>query len=123
MVGPIATRRVRTLITAAIFARPERTLFTLTAPRRPIRKRAVAPRTRRITVLAARRTILAGARIRAPFAVRFAGKPALGEFLLRPPRNARAALAAGRTVAPAPGIVVFIAVAGHERSRFGCRYK
>jgi hypothetical protein len=57
-------------------------------------------------------------------------KPALGEFLLRPPRRpgaalatagtalvvAGVALAAARPVTPAAGIVVFVAIAGHEWS-------
>ena len=48
--------------------------------------------------------------------VALAGKPALGEFLLRPPRRSRAALAAGGPIAPAAGIVVFVVIAGHECS-------
>jgi hypothetical protein len=50
-------------------------------------------------------------------------KAALGEFLLRPPRRPGAALAAGRAITPAAGIVVFIAVAGHERSQLSVRMK
>jgi hypothetical protein len=119
----IPARRVRALVATTVFTRPERTFFTVTASRRPIRKRTVAPRTRRITILAARRTIITFACIWTPFALRLPLKTALGKFLVRAPRNARTALAAGRPVASAPGIVVFIVVAGHEGSRFGCKYK
>ena len=45
-----------------------------------------------------------------------AGKAALGEFLFRSPGGAGAALAAGRAIAPAAGIVVFVVIAGHEWS-------
>jgi len=41
---------------------------------------------------------------------------ALGEFLVRPARFAGAALPAIGTVTPAAGIIVFVVVAGHERS-------
>ena len=50
-------------------------------------------------------------------------KPALGELLLGPAGGARPAFAARGTVTPAAGIVVFVSVAGHEGSRFVCRYK
>ena len=106
-------------------------------------KRPIAARARRTIIaiaLAGVRFSAAGVRLLAerlgalgfpgigtPLAVAFtlAGKPALGEFLLRPPRRPgaafataalRAALAAARPVAPAAGIVVFVAVAGHEWS-------
>ena len=49
-----------------------------------------------------------------------AGKAALGEFLLGSPGGAGAALAAGGPITPAAGIVVFVVVAGHEWSHFGC---
>jgi hypothetical protein len=73
------------LVAAAIFTRPERTLLTVTAPRRPIRKRAVAARPRRIAIVAARRSIFPVTGVRTPFALRFARKTALGEFLFRTP--------------------------------------
>jgi hypothetical protein len=60
-------------------------------------------------------------RIRPPLAIALVAvitlaEPTLGEFLLRPPGLARAALAAGRPVAPAAarGSIVFIVIAGHE---------
>jgi hypothetical protein len=64
------------------------------------------------TVTAPRRPIFA-----------LAGKAALGELLLGPPRCAGTALATRRTVTPAAGIVVFIVVAGHEGSHFGCKWQ
>jgi hypothetical protein len=122
-VRAIPARLIRALVAATLVARPKRTLLTLIASRGPVGKRSVTTRTRRVTVFAARRTILAFSRIRPPLALRLARKTAFGELLPRAPRNPRAALAAGRAVASAPGVVVFIIVAGHERSRFGCRYK
>jgi hypothetical protein len=122
-VRAVPARRVRAFVAATVFTRPERAFFTLTASRGAIRKRAITARTRRIAVVAARRTIVAVASVGAPFALSLGGEAALGEFLLRPPGNARAAFAARGTVAPTPGVVVFIVVAGHERSHFGCRYK
>jgi hypothetical protein len=122
-VWTVAARRIGALVAAAIFSWPERTLLALAASRRPIGKRAITARPRRIAILAARWAIVALSSIGASLAFRLRRKTALGEFLLRPPRNARTAFAAGWTVAPAPGIVVFIVVAGHEGSHFGCRYK
>ena len=57
--------------------------------------------------------------IGAPFAVALvalalAGETALGELLLGSPRDAGTALAAGRPITPAAGIVVFVVIAGHE---------
>jgi hypothetical protein len=53
-------------------------------------------------------------------AIALAGKAALGEFLLWPPGDTGAALAAGGAITPAAvGVVVFIVVAGHEWSH--CR--
>jgi hypothetical protein len=121
-VWPVAARRVGALVTA-VFTRPERTLLAIAASRRTVAIRSITTGPRRIAVIAARRAIVALSGIRAPLAFGLARKTALGEFLVRSSRNARAALAAGRTVAPAPGIVVFIVVAGHEESHFGCRYK
>ena len=120
-VRAIATRRVRAFFTATIFARPERTLLAVAASGRPVAIRPITAPTRCIAIFAARRAIVALSGIRAPFTVSLAAEAALGEFLLRPPRNTRAALATGRAVAPAAGIVVFIVVAGHERRSFRCR--
>jgi hypothetical protein len=122
-VRSVPARLIRALVVTTIFARPERTFLTLAASRRSIGKPAITAPARRITVLAARRTIFAVAGIRTPLALRLAGEAALGEFLLRPPRNARAALAARRTVAPAPRIVVFIVIAGHEGGSLRVRNK
>ncbi len=136
-VRAVAARRVRALVAATVFARFERTLLAVAViaieSRRP----------RRIAIIAARRTIFAiagvglatarigllaigfravglagiGPALAVPLvAVAFAGKTALGEFLLRPARGAGTALAAGRAVTPAAGIVVFIVIAGHEWS-------
>src|SRR5258708_30182616 len=70
----------------------------------------------RIGLLAKRLGVIAPAGIRAFFALTLAGKTAFGEFLFRSPRSAGAALAAGRPIAPAAGIVVFVVIAGHQRS-------
>jgi len=80
---------------------------------------------RGIVVAAARRTAFAVAAIGPLGAVTLAleilaPQPALakflGEFLLRAPGAAGAALAASRPITPAAGIVVIIVVAGHEGS-------
>jgi tRNA(adenine34) deaminase len=71
-----------------------------------------------VVIPAARRTAVAVAAI-GPLAALALAKPALGELLLRSAGGAGTALAAGRTVTPAAGIVVFVVVAGHERSHFG----
>jgi hypothetical protein len=92
-IGPVAARRIGALV-AAVFTWPERTLFALTASRRPIGKRAITARPRRIAVVTARWAIVTLSGIGTPLAFRLARKTALGEFLFRPPRNARAAFAA-----------------------------
>ena len=129
----VFARLERTLLAVAVIARPK------ILPRPTVAAVALAIRTiasgtvvaiesrrpRRVAKIPARRTIvtIAGVRL-AParigllaigfVAVAFAGKAALGEFLLRSTRCAGAALAAGRAVTPAAGIVVFIIIAGHE---------
>jgi hypothetical protein len=139
------TRCVRALFAAATVAG---TLIPLET-RRPIAKRPIAARARRVTIIAARcigvpagrrafalaGVVFARARIRllaiglraiglagmgALFAIAFARKAALGEFLLGPAGGAGAPLAAEGTIVPAAGMVVFVVIAGHERS-FGCR--
>jgi hypothetical protein len=81
-------------------------------PRRPRPVAVIAARCA-LVVAAAWRTVIAAAGIRALATLALA-EFALGELLLRPPRLARAALAAERAVAPPAGSVVFIVVAGHE---------
>src|SRR5258705_357425 len=112
---------------------PTLVMGTKILARRTIAKPAVAARTRRVTKIAARRIAVAFpgvgllavrsralrlAGIRPPLAIAVAAlalaKPALGEFLLRPARSAGTALAPGRTVTPAAGIIVFVVVPGHE---------
>jgi hypothetical protein len=66
-------------------------------------------------MIAARRTaVLALAGIRPPLAIALAGEVALGEFLVRPARRTGAAFAAGWSITPAAGIVVFVVIAGHD---------
>jgi hypothetical protein len=121
--GSVATRRVRALVATTVFARPERAFPTVAASRRPVAIGSITAGPRCIAVIAARRTIVALSGIRTALTFGLTRKTALGKFLLRPPGSARAALAARRTVAPAPRVVVFVVVAGHERSHFGCMYK
>jgi hypothetical protein len=110
---PIPARRPVTTVTARWTIIPAEALRTLVV--------AIEAARRSIVIPAARRTVIAVAGIRAlatvafeffrPKAARFEFS---GELLLRPPRLARAALAARRTVAPAAGGVIFVIVAGHE---------
>jgi hypothetical protein len=76
---------------------------------------AIVPAGRSIVIPAAWRTVIAVAGIGALAAFALA-KPALGELFLRAAGGAGAALT-GRPITPAAGIVVFVAVAGHEGSR------
>ena len=79
-------------------------------------------RARPVAMVAARRTIIAVCAKRTLAALALP-KTALGELLLGPPCSAGAALAPGGPVTPAAGIVVFVFVAGHERSHSGLSQK
>src|SRR5262249_49310642 len=87
------------------------------------------PPTRPGAIVAPRLIIIATAAWRAAIAAKVAllaitlVEAALGEFLLRPPGSTGAALAPGGPVTPAAGIVVFVLVAGHERSHSGAKSK
>jgi hypothetical protein len=136
VIRAIAARRIRTLLATAIIARakilPRFTIRTIAA-------RTVVPveprRTRPVAKLAARRIVVVAAAERAAFALTakaalgaiarssevLAAKAALGEFLLGSAGGAGTALPAplpaGGPITPAArGIVVFVAVAGHEGS-------
>jgi hypothetical protein len=128
----LATRRIRALLAAAIVARAEILALGTVAARRAIVAVALAGiglAAARIGLLLVgllfvrllfvRLAALGPGGIGALLALGAAGKTALGEFLLGAPGRAGAALAAGGPVTPAAGIVVFVVVAGHERSRFG----
>jgi hypothetical protein len=115
---PVETRRPRRV---AIVAARRRTfaLAGVGLARTRIRLFAVGFRS---VGLSGIRTILAIAlaRIGAALAIAFAGKAALGEFLLRPPCRTGAALAARGSIPPAARRgVVFIVIAGHEWSHCG----
>jgi hypothetical protein len=121
-----ARRTIVAIKARAIAARLEIPLLAASAvvPVKPSRPRPVAviAAGRSIVVPAAWRAVIAAAGIGTLAALALA-ECALGEFLIRPSRRAGATLAAEGTVTPAAGIVVFVVVAGHERSRFACRTK
>jgi hypothetical protein len=120
-----------------VSARLESALLAVASARGPVRKRPIAtgaliPAETRLVAIGAARSVTVVATARrpalaegAPVAIGFAAKilakilaakAAFGELLLRTSRCAGTALGAGRPIAPAAGIVVFVAVAGHERS-------
>src|ERR1700722_4487124 len=121
-----AGRAIVAVIVRAIAARRIRTLFTIAtrgavvavgARRRAVTFAGIGFARAGIRLLAKGFGAVGLAGIGAPFAVvTFAGKAALGEFLVGTAGGAGAALAAGGPITPAAGIVVFIVIAGHEWS-------
>src|ERR1019366_7173480 len=119
---PVEARR-----TPSVFIEAARSIVVITAGRRAFAFAGVRFARAGIGLLAIRFGTIGFAGVRALVAVALAGqvlagKTTFGEFLLGPAGCAGAALAAGRPITPAArGIVVFIVIAGHVWSHFGCR--
>jgi hypothetical protein len=92
-----------------VAARLERALLAIAIACGPIAERPIATRT---VVTAEPRPVATSLAIEF-----FRAEAALGELLVRPARFTGAALATIGTVTPAPGIIVSVVVAGHERAR------
>ena len=110
-VGPFATE----FIAFESLGRPHRIA---------IATRAVIPVIARAAIVMLPDFSLAAAPVRLATVRSFAfgpGKVAFGELLVRSPGNTGTAFAAGPTVRSAPGIVVFVVVAGHEGLAWGAR--